>query len=151
MQSRERWPKAFESAIRTTHESSDEEAHTVTAARVASLLALTEATTVAGSTTSGALAGDVTDLAALVALSTTSAVGTRGGASVGVVALAREMAGLAASVAGLLLLGSGALAAHVAVLTAVVAIPKTLAEQFHLQRIGKLWERGNPTRRGYRA
>jgi hypothetical protein len=94
-----------------------EKEHTVTAAGVAGLLALAAEATlgsaVARSTPSGALTSDVSDLTALVALGTTlTAVAlTTLGRGVGVVAFPGKMAGLAASVAGLLLLGTGAFTA----------------------------------------
>jgi hypothetical protein len=113
---------------------------TVTTAGVASLSTITGTVTlrsaVATTTVRGALAGDVANLAALVALSSSRASreSTLLGSSAGVGALAREMTypcvseividrigsqyhtGETASVAGLLLHGTSALAAHVSIL-----------------------------------
>jgi hypothetical protein len=98
----------------------------VTTARVASLLTSTGSVsslrTAEAATVGGALAGDVANLAALVALSSRSALeSTLLGSSAGVGALAREMTGEATSVASLLLHGTSALAAHVSILSTVVA------------------------------
>lgn len=82
------------------------------------------ATSVATGTLS-AVPGDVTPLAALVALLATTLASHGGTAILG--AFAADVAGLAAAVAALLSLGSGALAAQVALVTAVVAGGVTLA------------------------
>jgi hypothetical protein len=68
----------------------------------------------------GAVAGNVADLAALVALLATAHTGTTT-RSTTLGALAGDVTGLTASVAGLLLLGVGALAREMALATAVVA------------------------------
>lgn len=107
----------------------------VAAARVAGLLAAATTTEAAwgwGSVATaaaigGALTGDVANLAALVALGTTTlsaAVSVSAGSSsldAGVGAVTREVTRLVALVAGLLLLRTGAFTAHVSVLSAVVA------------------------------
>lgn len=72
----------------------------------------------------GAVAGDVADFAALVALGRASHA-TTGGATHG--AVARNVAGLTALVAGLILLhGLATVTAHVALVAAVVALGRTL-------------------------
>ncbi|KAH6868815.1 hypothetical protein BKA58DRAFT_201328 [Alternaria rosae] len=77
-------------------------------------------TLLGAATALGAVAGNVTDLAALVALLAGGATATHLGTAV-LGALARDVAGTTAAVAGLLSLGRGALAANVALLAAVVA------------------------------
>ena len=99
-------------------------------ARVAGLLAEATTATVAGVEATavgralGAVASNVTDLAALVALSTRLAAGL---AAAGGGAVAGDVVGLAAAVAGLGILGAlGAVTAHVTLATAVVALGGTL-------------------------
>jgi len=107
---------------------------TVSTARVAGLLAATTTTTTRSAvrprateaTTIGrALASNVADLTtfiafctALIATTTTTALRLSGGR---IVTFAREMARLTAAIAGLLLLRTSAFAAHVPVLSTVVA------------------------------
>jgi len=107
---------------------------TVTTARVASLLATTRSaaaaaaavratttTTTEATAVGGALTSNVTNLTALIAFSTTTALVTTTLGSRGVIALAGEMASLATTVAGLLLLRTSAFTTHMSVLSAVVA------------------------------
>lgn len=82
----------------------------VATAGVAGLAA--SAVSVAGSTAGGrALAGDVANLAALVALSSTLSAVSASLLATGLGAVARKMAWLTAAVAGLLLLGTSAFTA----------------------------------------
>jgi len=109
----------------------------VSAARVAGLGALLAVSTGTGTvstrgTTSRALTGDVSDLAALVALSTTTGgTETALAAHLGSLsAVAGKMTRLSAAVARLLLLGAGALAGHVTILATVVADGGTALRAF---------------------
>lgn len=115
----------------------------VTTARVTSLLTTsTEATLglataeAAGAAVSGALTGNVSDLSALVALGTSRrlvAAAHAGAAALhaaGLGAVTRKVTDLIAPVAGLLLLRTSALTAHVSVLSAVVAHGSTTLGAF---------------------
>jgi hypothetical protein len=83
--------------------------------------AVAAASSTAVATALGAVAGNVTDLAALVALlAAAAATATHLGTTV-LGALARDVAGTTAAVAGLLSLGRGAFTANVTLLAAVVA------------------------------
>lgn len=97
---------------------------TVATARVAGLSTAAGTERSAGtsiSTVRLALAGDVANLSALVALSGARAITETDLRGAGVVAIAGDMAGLATLVAGLLLGGLGAFTAHVSVQSTVVA------------------------------
>lgn len=94
----------------------------VATARVAGLAsATTEATTIVVTVGGlGAVAGNVANLTTLVALGSLAAAAAHG-------AVTGDVAGLAALVAGLVILhGLGAVTAHVALATAVVALSRTL-------------------------
>lgn len=101
-------------------------------ARVASLrAATTEAAAAAAAVATvvlAAVARNVSDLTALVAFlaATLATLGAAVAVTTGLGAITRDVARLAAAVAGLLLGGQGALAANVALATAVVASRGTL-------------------------
>jgi hypothetical protein len=82
--------------------------------------AVATASSTAVATALGAVAGNVTDLAALVALLAAAATATHLGTAV-LGALARDVAGTTAAVAGLLSLGRSAFTADMTLLAAVVA------------------------------
>jgi hypothetical protein len=88
---------------------------------------LVAATTIAAAAAIHAVPGNVAQLAALVALNaraTATASGATGGTSLG--AVTRDVAGLVAAVAGLVVLGAlGAITAHMALISAVVALGRS--------------------------
>lgn len=92
---------------------------TVTAAATAVSTTATAIAATAVATALGAVAGNVTPLATLVALLATTSASHAGSTLLG--ALTADVASTAAAVAGLLSLGVLTLAAHVALLAAVVA------------------------------
>ena len=93
---------------------------TVAATATATVATATSKAAVAIAAALRAVAGNVTDLATLVALLAAAATATHGGTAV-LGALARDVSGATAAVARLLGLGRGAFTANVALLAAVVA------------------------------